>query len=93
MDVSKVPFLGLAQYTSQINQQSGLAPSQRITSLEKTQGTLAEKYGTGSIDLTFIPVAREQFRNGLSPMPFGALGENAIIQGNARVGRDLNIMA
>lgn len=90
MDISKVPFLG---YTSQIVKQSGLAPSQRITSTEKTQGTLTEKYGQGSVDLTFIPVAREQFRNGLNPLPQGALGENAIFQGGSRVGGKFNIIA
>ncbi len=89
MDVNKVPFLGLTHQVSQTVQQSGLAPSQRITSMEQTQSTLTENYGA-FIDPTFMPVSRENFRYGLSGLKFGALGKDAI---NGKIGGKLNIQA
>ncbi len=90
MDISRVPFLGLVNHTSQVVQQSGLAPSQRITSLEPTQKTNTENFGNLFIDPTFVPVAREQYRYGLSPLKFGALGKEAI---GGKIGGRLNIQA
>lgn len=90
MDVNRVPFLGLTQQIPRIVEQSGLAPSQRISELERAQRVLTEKYGTGAIDETFIAVARENFRSGLSAMPFGALGKQAI---NGKIGGNLNLKA
>lgn len=90
MDINRIPFLGITQQIPRVVEQSGLAPSQRISELERAQKTLTEKYGPGSIDETYIPVARENFRNGLSAMQFGALGENAI---NGSLGGKLNLKA
>ncbi len=90
MDINRIPFLGMTQYVSKLTEQSGLAPSQRLSELKETQPVLTQKYGPGAIDETFIPVARENYRNGLSPLPFGALGKSAV---NGSLGGRLNIKA
>lgn len=90
MEVSKVPFLGLAQQASQTVGLSGLNASQRLTGLEPAKKTNTENFGELFIDPTFVPVASENFRYGLSPMGFGALGDKAI---NGKVGGRLNISA
>lgn len=89
MDINRVPFLGLAHKGVTEVQKTELAPSQRITSAEQTQKTLTENYGA-FIDPSFIPVARENFRYGLSALKFGALGKDAI---NGQIGGKLNIKA
>ncbi len=89
MDINNVSFLGLAHHASQAVEQSGLAPSQRITSMVPTQKTLTENHGA-FIDPTYMPVARENFRYGLSGLKFGALGKDAI---NGKIGGKLNIQA
>lgn len=89
MDINRVPFLGLAHHASHTVKQSGLAPSQRITTMEQTQKTLTDNYGA-FIDPSFIPVARENYRYGLSALKFGALGKKAI---NGKIGGKLNIQA
>jgi hypothetical protein len=66
MDVGKIPFVGMTQYVSKMAGQSGLAPSQRLSEMEAARSILTEKYGPGSIDETFIPVARENARTGMA---------------------------
>jgi len=89
MDVNRVPFLGLAHQATQEVKKTDLTPSQRISSTEHAQKTLTENYGA-FIDPSFVPVARENFRYGLSALKFGALGKNAI---NGKIGGKLNIQA
>lgn len=62
----------------------------KLDPLKQAELAIKEKYGTANISFTSREGMKENYLNGLSPMPFGALGNNAI---NGNIGGQLNIKA
>lgn len=68
MDISRLGIIGSIQYKPPVAQATGLTPSQRLEGLKPTEKTDTQnQYGSGSVDPTAIPVAREQYLYGLNP--------------------------
>lgn len=58
--------------------------------IDKVKSPIKETFNTSNISFTNIDRIKENFAAGLSPRPFGPLGENAI---NGTVGGKLNLKA